>query len=208
MLILSCGDHIIRILDPNDLAANAWKKLQKQYGKVRFSARHLAFQSLISTHISFCDDIDQFRSNIKTLAQMTTSTLPQWLLLSIFINNVSSQYEAWAQSLMQQIRLKTIAEDSQAYLDEVIASLIDEARRTNTSTDGNSTAMIARKPAKSKPICDHCGKVHKSENCWQKFPYKKPSARLSSANQNVTSNLHNQTFSNTVAFLSQNRSIR
>lgn len=112
LIILSCEDHIIRLLDPNDLAANAWKKLEKQYGLLGFSARHLAFQSLVSTHISSCASvdhfIDQFRSNMNTLSQITTSTLPQWLLLSIFINNVSSQFEPWAQSIMQQVRMKSI----------------------------------------------------------------------------------------------------
>lgn len=104
LIILSCEDHVIRLLDPNDLASDIWKKLQKLYGQVGFSARHLAFQSLVSTTISSCETIDQyidqFRTKVNTLHQLTTSTLPQWLLLSIFINNASSQYEAWVQSVM------------------------------------------------------------------------------------------------------------
>lgn len=208
LIILSCEDHVIRLLDPNDLAANAWKKMEKQYGLVGFSARHLAFQSLVSTHISSCESvdhfIDQFRSNINTLSQITTSTFPQWLLLSIFINKVSSQYEPWSQSIMQQVRMKSIPEDSRTYLEEVIASLIDEARRIGQTTDNPNTAMTARKPAKQKPICKYCGKIHKSENCWQEFPEKKPSARLSttktSDNQNHEPN--NYPLQN-IAFLSQ-----
>ena len=42
-IFLSCEDHIIRNLDPDDLAATTWKKLQKLYGQVGFSARHLSF---------------------------------------------------------------------------------------------------------------------------------------------------------------------
>lgn len=55
-IILSCEDHILQILDPNDLAANIWKKLDKLYGQVGFSARHLAFHlatASITTSISF-----------------------------------------------------------------------------------------------------------------------------------------------------------
>ncbi|KAF5184831.1 hypothetical protein FRX31_025582, partial [Thalictrum thalictroides] len=163
LIILSCEDHIIRLLDPDELAANAWKKLEKQYGLVGFSARHLAFQSLVSTNISSCSNIDhfidQFRSNINTLSQITTAPLPQWLLLSIFINNVSSQYDSWSQSIMQQVRLKSIPEDSRTFLEEVIASLLDEARRLGGNNNDNSnTAMTARKPMKQKPICKYCGK--------------------------------------------------
>lgn len=217
LIILSCEDHIIRLLDPNDLAANAWKKLQKQYGLVGFSARHLAFQSLVSTHISSCESvdqfIDQFRSNINTLSQITTSTLPQWLLLSIFINNVSSQFEPWAQSIMQQVRMKSIPEDSRTYLEEIIANLNDEARRLGGvggfggAGENNNTAMTARKPAKAKPICKYCGKIHKSENCWQEFPEKKPSARFTttntSYNQNTQNNHQSSYPSQNIAFLSQ-----
>ena len=189
-IFLSCEDHIIRHLDPDDLAVTTWNKLRKQYGQVGFSARHLSFQSLNSTLLSSCDNvdhfIDQFRSHVTTLSQMTTYPLPQWLLLSILINNVGSQFEAWTQSVMQQVRNKTISEDSQDYLDEIIASLIDEARRTNQTTENNSnTALSARKGPKQKPICKHCGKIHKSDNCWEMFPEKRPSARLSSSNSNT-----------------------
>lgn len=212
LIILSCEDHIIKLLNPDDLAATAWKKLEKQYGHIGFSARHLAFQSLVSTNISSCDSIDhfidQFRTNMNTLSQMTTSTLPQWLLLSIFINNVSSQYEAWTQSVMQQVRSKSISEDSRTYLEEVIASLIDEARRTSqngNSGDAGNTALTVRKPSKPKPICKYCGKIHKSENCWQEFPEKKPSARLSAAKTNDNSEPQQLSYSpSNIAFYSHN----
>lgn len=179
-----------------ELAAAAWKKQQKQYGHVGFSARHFAFQSLVSNTLSSCDNIDayidHFRTLMNTLSQMSSITLPQWLLLSILINNVGSQYEAWTQSIMQQVRMKSIPEDSQHYLDEVIASLIDEARRVShgaTITNNSNTAMIARKggnsgyggnggSGKPKPVCKYCGKIHKSENCWQMFPEKRPSGRF------------------------------
>ena len=46
LIILSCKDHIIQLLDLDALAAVAWKKLEQQCGNVGFSARHLAFQSL------------------------------------------------------------------------------------------------------------------------------------------------------------------
>lgn len=214
IIILSCEDHILRNLDPNDFAANIWRKLEKLYGQVGFSARHLAFQSLVSTTISSCDSIDQyidqFRTKINTLSQLTSTPLPQWLLLSIFINNVSSQYEAWVQSVMQQVRSQKIAENSQTYLDECIASLLDEARRlgfAKENIDNNTTAMTARKPAKAKPICKYCGKIHKSENCWQEFPEKKPTARLSktstSLNTDNQNNHYDQYSPSNIAFLSQ-----
>ena len=120
LIILSCEDHIIRLIDPDDFAAAAWKKLKQQYGQAGFSARHLAFQTLVSTNLSSCSNIDQFidqfRSCVNTLSQMTTQVLPQWLLLSILINNVSSQFEAWTQSIMQQVRTKIISETSTNYL--------------------------------------------------------------------------------------------
>lgn len=228
LIILSCEDHVIRLIDPNDLAAAAWTKLEKQYGQVGFSARHLAFQSLVSTTLSSCSNvdqfIDQFRTHVTTLSQITSVPLPQWLLLSILINNAGNVYESWSQSIMQQVRSRTISEDSLYYLEEVIASLIDEARRMNYVTDSNSsTAMVARKPGKSKPICKHCGKIHKSENCWQMFPEKKPIARYSSAqpdqsntqsNINFTSNntnndmfTHQSTKSIALLFPSQSQQI-
>lgn len=193
LIILSCEDHIIRLIDPDDLAVTAWNNLKKQYGHVGFSARHLAFQSLVATQLSSSNNvdhfIDQFRSHITTLSQMTTQPLPQWLLLSILINNVSSQFEAWSQSIMQQVRSKTISEDSTIYLEEVIASLIDEARRINYNNDSSTssntisnTALISQKALKAKPVCKHCGKIHKSENCWQMFPEKRPATRNPSSN--------------------------
>ena len=210
IIFLSCEDHIIRLLDPNDLAVTAWKKLEKQYGQVGFSARHLSFQSLNSTLLSSCNNvdhfIDQFRAHVTTLSQMTANPIPQWLLLSILINNVGNQYEAWTQSVMQQVRNKTISEDSQTYLDEVIASLIDEARRVGQSIELNSnSAMTARKGPKPKPICKHCGKIHKSDNCWEMFPEKRPSARFSSSNQTSSENNQFQNQSDGIAFLSQNK---
>lgn len=201
IIIMCCEDHVIRLLNINDLAASAWIKLERQYGQIGFSSRHLAFQSLVSTTLSSCINVDQFigqfRSHVSTLSQISSVTLPQWLLLSILINNAGNVYEAWSQSIMQQVRTRTISEDSDYYLEEVIASLIDEARRVTSSipsTESNSnTALMSRKPNKSKPICKHCGKIHKSENCWQMFPEKKPMARYSSAqNQNSDDNHNDQ----------------
>lgn len=212
LIILSCEDHIVRLLNVEELAASAWKKLQKQYGHVGFSARHFAFQSLVSNTLSSCENIDayidQFRTHMNTLSQMSSTSLPQWLLLSILINNVGSQYEAWTQSIMQQVRMKSIPEDSQHYLDEVIASLIDEARRVNQGAQiNNNTAMTARKGGnggngKPKPICKHCGKIHKSENCWQMFPEKRPSGRFPSSNHVQVENQQNSSQLDTIAFLS------
>ena len=208
-IILSCEDHIINLLDPNGLAVTAWKKLEKQYGNIGFSARHLAFQSLVSTNLSSCDNIDQyvgqFRSKVNSLSQMTSEPLPQWLLLSILLNNVGNRYEAWSQSVMQQVRLKKINDDS-GYLDEIIASLIDEARRLGQNSDNNSsTAMTARKGGRPKPICKHCGKIHKSDNCWEMFPEKRPSARMSSSKPDSFELNNANESSGSIAFLSQNQ---
>lgn len=192
IIIMSCEDYVIRILDPDDLAVTAWEKLKKQYGHVGFSARHLAFQSLVATHLTSSDNIDhfidQFLGHVTTLSKMTTHALPQWLLLSILINNVSSQFDTWSQNIMQQIRSRTIPEDSTFYFDEVIASLIDEARRKNDTATALSkpdmnTALLSQRTIKAKPICKHCGKIHKSENCWQMYPDKRPSARFSASNK-------------------------
>ena len=38
LLILSCEDHIISLLNPDDLASTAWKNLEKHYGNAGFSA--------------------------------------------------------------------------------------------------------------------------------------------------------------------------
>lgn len=231
LIILSCEDHIIRLLDPDDLAVTAWNTLQKQYGQVGFSARHLAFQSLVATQLSSSNNIDhfidQFRTHVTTLSQMTTHALPQWLLLSILINNVSNQFEAWSQSVMQQVRSRTIGEDSTEYLDEVIASLIDEARRMNHTIDtstpattSTNTALVSQRSQKAKPVCKHCGKIHKSENCWQMFPEKRPAMRLPTSNMatnpspaetvsstSSSSSSLSQYSSSNVAFLSQTPTI-
>lgn len=97
--------------------------------------------------------------------------------------------------------------DSRTYLEEIIASLINEARRiggVGGIGDNTNTAMTARKPAKAKPICKYYGKIHKSENCWQEFPEKKPSARLTTThtagNQNPSDN---QFSSYSIAFHTQ-----
>ena len=215
LIILSCEDHIIRLFGSDDLAASAWRSLEKQYGHVGFSARHLAFQSLVSTNLTSCGNvdtyIDQFRTHITTLSQMSTAPLPQWLLLSILINNVGSTFEAWSQSIMQQVRVKTISENSHLYLDEVIASLIDEARRMNHGgpVHNQNTAMTARKGGKVKPICKYCGKIHKSDNCWLEFPEKRPTARYSSTSQNQQAQQNHQSQQpDNIAFLSKNKSGR
>ena len=208
LIILSCEDHIIRLLNPDESASIAWKKLEQQYGNIGFSAQHLAFKSLVSTHISSCQSvdhfIDQFRSNIQTLSQMTKLPIPQWLLLSLLINNVGSHYEAWSQSIMQQIRLKPITEDSSNYLEEIIASLIDEARRSSQDKEKTTrSAMMAKINPKLKPICVHCRKVHMSNNCWQRYPEKRPMARYSSRNLENSKCNKNNPPSNVTAFLSQ-----
>ena len=210
LIIFSCEDHILQLIDPDDLAAAIWKKLRKHFGYVGFSARHLAFQSLVSAQISSCQSvehyIDQFRTHINTLTQITTQPLPQWLLLSILINNVGTQYEAWSQSVMQQIRTKSTLEDSPSYFDDTIASLIDEARRMGQSNDNMSnTALIAGRGLKPKPICKHCGKIHKSDNCWEMFPEKRPSARFTSSNPPVSIYTQDQDSPGGIAFLSQSR---
>lgn len=88
-------------------------------------------------------------------------------------------------------------------MDEIIASLIDEARRVGQDKKNiTSTALSAQKNPKSKPICIHCGKVHKSENFWQKYPEKRPGARYSSTPENSLNTDSSQP-SNGVAFLSQ-----
>ena len=209
LIILSCEDHIIRILNPDELAATAWSKLEKQYGHVGFSARHLAFQSLTCTQLSSCQNIDQFidqfRTHMRSLCQLTSAPLPQWLLLSILINNVGIQFESWSQSLLQQLRSNSIPEDSSAYLDEVIASLIDEARRISHATLMNEeTALAANRNVFTKSICAHCGKTHKSENCWEKFPEKRPTRFTPSAPEFSVKNQYNHSTQN-VAFLSKKK---
>ena len=210
LIIFSCEDHILQIIDADDLAVTIWRNLKKQFGHVGFSARHLAFQSLISTHVSSCNNVEQyidnFRTHINTLSQLTSNPLPQWLLLSILINNVGNQFEAWSQSIMQQIRTKTTLEDSQSYFDETIASLIDEARRMNQSNEIISeTALTTRNGLRPKPICIHCGKTHKSDNCWEMFPEKRPSARFSSTYTPSSQLNQFQNSSQSIAFLSQSR---
>lgn len=214
LIILSCEDHIIRLIDTDSLATVAWRALQKQYGQVGFSARHLAFQSLVGTHIAACSSIDtfidQFRTNVNTLSQMTSQPLPQWLLLSILINNVSGQFEAWSQAIMQQLRSRPITEETSRYLDEVIASLIDEARRINKVSDIqastiSNTALFSQRNSKPKPICTHCGKIHKSENCWQMFPEKKPTARLSASNNDNPKLSQHYSLNDNIAFHSRSQ---
>ena len=212
-IILACEDHVIRMIDPEDLAADIWKNLKKQYGQVGFSARHIAFQSLVSTNLSTCAGIDQFidqfRTNVNTISQLCPTPLPQWLLLSILINNAANKYEAWSQSVMQQIRGNTISEDSNTQLNEIIASLIDEDRRINQNSESRGdTAMTAKKGSKSKPICRYCGKTHKSDNCWAEFPDKRPIARYPSSYHGKGDAMASEPSSSNVAFFSQNQNAK
>lgn len=62
--------------------------------------------------------------------------------------------------------------------------------------------MTARKGTKPKPTCQHCEKIDKSDNCWQMYPEKRPSARFSASDSTAPSATSSHSSENTIAFLS------
>ena len=90
--------------------------------------------------------------------------VPEWIIMSILLNNLGPTYEIWTQQIIQQIR-----QNPNIKLDDILPQLLDEDRRKQAKEDNialysNKTSNIALKRQPKK--CTYCYKKgHLEKDC-------------------------------------------
>jgi len=171
-IALSCQDGPKGFIQ--DLPARQmWLKLKELYEVQGFNARCLTFTTLLSHHYdsskSIEDYVDQLKTSSRCLQEMDP-TFPDWVILTVLLNNLGSTFNAFVTAKRQSIRVTTPTFDSLA------AELIDEARMKDNKS---SVAMAFRGKPKSSSSssslqCSYCKKAgHEESMCFAKYPHKK-----------------------------------
>ena len=135
-----------------------------------FSARNNLFQQLLSVKLegspttqAYLDSLKSVHSKILHMGEQ----IPDWILTSILFNNLGPSWETWTQHVIQGIREQSPSSATSTF-DTFLPQILDEDRRRTTTEE--SKAFYTNKP----PTCVHCQKQHRSEDCWTKFPAKRP----------------------------------
>lgn len=105
-------------------ANEQWSKLQKLYQDGGYINRHITVQELMSTTLSSCGNlVDTYaftiRGKAKDLEKMN-SKLPDWLIVSILLNNLGSKYKDFTRRVM------ATTGNNEPNLEDVIAMLFRE----------------------------------------------------------------------------------
>ena len=135
-----------------------------------FSARNNLFQQLLAVKLegsattqAYVDSLKSIQSKIVQMGEQ----IPDWILTSILFNNLGQSWETWTQHVIQGIREQSPFSATSTF-DTFLPQILDEDRRRTTSEE--SKAFYTNKPS----TCVHCKKQHRSEDCWTKFPAKRP----------------------------------
>lgn len=181
ILILS-SDNCISLVQDITNAKQLWEKYAELYGLSGFSARHNAFNSLYTTNLELCSDVNDYVTKIKLYTQQLSEigdSIPNWQIISILLNNLGDAYDHWSQQVIQQLR-----DNKRIDLDVIISQLLDEDQRHKAKE--SNIALIAKrnnfanrqdKPNSSNRVnkpykkCAFCKKPgHEEEACFQKNP--------------------------------------
>jgi len=170
-IALSCQDGPKGFIQ--DLSARQmWLKLKELYEVQGFNARYLTFTTLLSHHYdsskSIEDYVDQLKTSSRRLQEMDP-TFPDWVILTVLLNNLGFTFNAFVTAKRQSIHVTTPTFDSLA------AELIDEARMEDNKS---SVAMAFRGKPKSSSSsslqCSYCKKTgHEESMCYTKYPHKR-----------------------------------
>jgi len=148
-----------------------WLKLKKLYEVQGFNTRYLTFMTLLSHHYDSFKFIENYVDQLKTSSQCLqemNSTFSDWVILTVFLNNLEFTFNAFVTAKRQFIRVTT------STFNFLTAELIDEARMKNNKSSVAMAFHGKPKLASSSLQCSHYKKTdHEEPMCFVKYPHKK-----------------------------------
>ena len=166
--------QVEHITDLKELIA----KLHDLYATKGFSARNHLFEELLSTTLQSTSSVQSYVDRLKDLDKQILGMgdrVPDWILVSILFRNLGSSWDIWTQQVIQNIRETSHS----ATFDTFVPQILDEDRRRSSKEETQALVSTSKSTG-----CTHCGKNHKSDSCWTKYPEKrKASPRCTSCNK-------------------------
>ena len=175
LIRLSCESGPRIHIKAMDQATAVWEELRNQYGVSDQATLDLAIQSICRSVQADYKSIGEYGENLKQNAAKCAEmghVIPDWLQASMFRNGLSPTLEPYVFQLAQGARTaKRILT-----VDDMITALADHEKRQQYSELKHEGVTRANKASfKKKEPCKHCDRTgHKEEDCWTKYPEKKP----------------------------------
>ena len=161
-------------------AYELWQQLQRLYEPTGFVSEFLLADQLFSTTLSACNyKMEVYLTKIKRLSDQLASrnlTLPTGILAAYTLSKLGQDYASIVGVITQTYR--QIGSSSNIDLNQLFSQLLDEEKRVkvrNVDTEMALTTQNRFKGNKQNLKCQYCKKRgHKIENCYQKYPEKRP----------------------------------
>ena len=173
--------HVMGIEDPVEV----WNKLKEVYLQSGFSAQCSIWVRLFSAQLTD-HTIEKYVNEIGHCCQLLRGAgfeVPEEIQCSALIQGLDQSYEPFVTSISQLYRRK-----ENIKFEELVSQLFDEHRRMEAKINegepyNNRTYSTAMHIKGRKPlVCWHCKKEgHKEENCWEKYPEKRPKEAIAKA---------------------------
>jgi len=174
LMLLMSSDTSIQLVQDIVEAKALWEKYSQLYRLTGFSARYNAFNNLCSTSLEASLGMDDYINKVKQYSLQLSEigdALPDWQIVSIILNNLGSNYDIWAQQMIQKLR-----ESPEISLDSIITQLLNEDLRHQAKE--SSIALMVKKTQNQKDRisktfkkCNFCKKKgHLEEHCFIKNP--------------------------------------
>ena len=118
------------------------------------------------------ENIQVYVLGIQENAQILRSagyTLNNELIAAVLLAGLPSEYGPFITSVTQSLRTNSVN------VDALVLQILDEATRLGDSGMENGIRSMALASRGKGPTCWYCHESgHKEENCWKKYPDKKP----------------------------------
>jgi hypothetical protein len=175
IIFLCLGDAAERQITGLEDPVAIWAKLKEIYSMSGFSARCNIWVRLFSMRSTSYDSAEKYVDEIRTCCQLLKASgfeVHDEIQCSALIHGLHEGYEPFIAAVSQSYRRKNTI-----MFDELVSQLFDEQRRLTSIAkyDYNTPTAMAAKPSREPLICWHCKKPgHKEENCYEKYPEKRP----------------------------------
>jgi LTR polyprotein gag-polypeptide-like protein len=174
LIFLCLGDMAERHVTGIDNPVEMWEKIKEVYSTSGFSARCNIWVRLFSVRFEAYGTSEKYVNEIRQCCQLLKGAgfeVHDEIQCSALIRGLGPPFEQFVASISQFYRRKETIK-----FDELVSQLFDEERRKNGIMDDETDHYRAYRVGVRKPlVCWHCKKEgHKEENCYEKYPEKRP----------------------------------
>lgn len=169
-------------------AYQMWDTLRTSHNPQNAQNQFLLLQEFLSAHQNPKESLTQFNGRILGIQDVVVSAFPQgataadvfdvilpWLAINRLVD--SKENEVFVQSLKiaggitkGAVHTAFVNEQRDRDANKAQSSGQPKSEAANYANKGGQ----GKKPSPNSPKCAHCGKAHRAEDCWGKYPEKMP----------------------------------